>query len=124
MEDNERRLTATEVINKIKEYKDDDFVLSMDRDKNAETINEYNLTSSDIIDFIKCLTIKNMPHCVNNHDNRNKTKHLYEFQKNLLVNLVDFDGNDKVVSMYFKGGFHKNKHIIYGVSFHEDDMIR
>lgn len=124
MEYNEKRLTPSEVINKIKEYEDHEFVLSMTRDKNAETINTYGLVSDDIIAFIRQLTIKNQPYCINNNDNKYKTKYLYEFKKNMNVALIDNDGNEKLVSMYFKVGFHKNRHIIYGVSFHEDDMIR
>lgn len=124
MKYNEDRLTPSEVINKIKEYNDNEFYLSMDRDKNEETVKKYGLNSDDIIYFIRQLTIKNQPYRIINNDKRYRTKYLYEFRKNLNVTLLDEDGNEKLVSMYFKVGFHNNKKIIYGVSFHEDDMIR
>lgn len=120
----EKKLTPSQVINKIKEFSDDEFVLSLDRDKNEDTMTIYDISTDDIIYYIRQLTLYNKPHCIKNNDKRYKTDYLYEFQKNMNVVLKDNDGNDKLVSMYFKIGFHRNKHIIYGVSFHEDDLIR
>lgn len=124
MEFNEKRLTATEVISKIATYGDKDFVLSMDRDKNEDTINKYKLTSEDIIYYIRHLTVNNKPHCIENKDKRYKTKYLYEFKKNPIITIEDEYGDFVSVSMFFKVGFHSNKSIIYGVSFHEDDFIK
>lgn len=115
----ENILTKRELINKIHEYNNDQFIISIDRQKNLDTFIKYDIDKDDIYNYINLLTEKNYKKYINNLDSRYKCKYLYQFR--IVISLFDEFGISTRVPIYIKVGFHINGKILYVVSFHEDD---
>ena len=61
----ENILTKRELINKIHEYNNDQFIISIDRQKNLDTLIKYDIDKDDIYNYINLLTEKNYKKYIN-----------------------------------------------------------